>query len=55
MEDSVAIAIDATKCAHELCDCPAALESNYCSTYCADADKIEILEIKCHCAHDNCR
>lgn len=55
MEDSVVVAIDATKCAHELCDCPAGPEGKHCSTYCRDADRTEILEIKCDCAHDHCR
>ncbi len=55
MDNHLDLVIDARKCAYELCGCPAELENKYCSTYCGDVDKSQLMEIKCDCEHQNCR
>ena len=43
------------KCAHGPCDCAVAEDSKYCSEYCEDAVKSDVMEIGCGCEHDGCR
>jgi len=40
------------KCAHEVCSCPAAADSKYCSPYCEGAKGTT--EIACGCEHAGC-
>jgi metallothionein len=40
------------KCAHPACNCMAAKDSKYCSTYCHDAGNT--LELACNCGHPGC-
>ena len=42
------------KCAHELCNCRADKDSNYCSPYCENAADSGVTEIKCDCRHPAC-
>ena len=44
--------IDATKCAHENCNCRRRQDSKYCSAYCEGAK--DTTEIGCGCAHPEC-
>jgi hypothetical protein len=41
-------------CAHSGCGCAKRDDSDYCSTYCEDAQKSEVREIACGCGHDGC-
>ena len=38
------------KCAHVPCNCPAAVDSEYCSSQCAKA----YTETDCQCGHEEC-
>lgn len=40
------------KCDHPACNCMAAKDSKYCSTYCHDAR--HTLELSCNCGHPGC-
>jgi hypothetical protein len=40
------------KCAHPACNCMAAADSDYCSTYCEDAK--DTTELSCNCGHPGC-
>jgi len=40
------------KCAHPYCSCPAAEDSQYCSTICEESR--ETTEIFCDCGHADC-
>ena len=40
------------KCAHPACNCKAAADSKYCSTYCHDARNT--IELSCNCGHPGC-
>ena len=40
------------KCAHPACNCKAASDSKYCSTYCHDARNT--IELSCNCGHPGC-
>lgn len=55
LDSTLDFVIDARKCAYGLCGCPAAIESKYCSTYCGDVDKSQLMEIKCGCEHKDCQ
>ena len=48
----VLMADETKKCAHPACVCPAAKDSNYCSTSCEDAK--DTMEISCNCGHPGC-
>jgi len=43
-----------TKCAHNLCQCPAMEDSDYCSQACRDADDSDVIGVKCDCGHPGC-
>ena len=45
---------DDNKCAHEMCSCPKATDSDYCSQHCEDAVDQDITEIRCDCGHAGC-
>ncbi len=45
---------DENKCGHKICMCSKAKDSDYCSDYCADAEKADMTEIACNCNHPNC-
>lgn len=45
---------DDNKCAHELCRCPKAADSDYCSPHCEDAVDQDLTEIRCDCGHSGC-
>ena len=40
------------KCAHPICNCVAAKDSKYCSTYCETAK--DTTDIACDCGHPGC-
>ncbi|HLM03060.1 MAG TPA: hypothetical protein VK400_18560 [Pyrinomonadaceae bacterium] len=42
------------KCAQELCRCPRANDSDYCSQQCEDAAGADITGIMCECGHAGC-
>ncbi|MFT3744746.1 MAG: hypothetical protein QM785_10710 [Pyrinomonadaceae bacterium] len=42
------------KCKHEICDCPAAVDSEYCSDHCREAVAQDIVELNCDCGHPSC-
>ncbi len=42
------------KCAHEMCNCPRAGDSDYCSQQCEDAADTDITGIMCECGHPGC-
>ena len=42
------------KCAHEMCSCPRASDSDYCSQRCSDAANADITGIICECGHAGC-
>ncbi len=42
------------KCDHEMCNCRAAEDSDYCSEYCENAVDTGVIEIKCGCQHPAC-
>lgn len=42
------------KCAHEMCNCPRANDSDYCSQQCEDAADTDITGIMCECGHAGC-
>ena len=46
--------MDNQKCAHELCNCLAAADSDFCSDHCKEAADQDIDEIKCDCGHQDC-
>jgi hypothetical protein len=48
------MANDGKKCKHNLCDCAAAEDSDYCSEYCENASDTGITEIACSCGHPGC-
>ena len=41
-------------CKHELCNCAAQGEADYCSDRCKEAAAQDLVEIKCDCGHDGC-
>lgn len=43
------------KCAHEACVCPVGNDQEYCSDHCENANKQDIVEIRCDCPHPGCR
>jgi len=45
---------DENKCAHDICVCPKAADSKYCSQHCEDAVDQDITEIRCDCGHKSC-
>ena len=45
---------DENKCAHSLCVCAKAPDSDYCSQHCEDAVDQDITEIRCDCGHTGC-
>ena len=45
---------DDNKCAHKMCRCAKAQNSDYCSPYCEDADDQDLTAITCECGHPNC-
>ncbi len=45
---------DENKCAHDICQCAKAADSDYCSQHCEDAVDQDIVEIRCDCGHQNC-
>ncbi len=45
---------DESKCAHDLCVCARAENSEYCSEHCKDAVDQDLTEIRCDCGHPNC-
>lgn len=42
------------KCSQELCNCPRANDSDYCSQQCSDAAGADITGIMCECGHAGC-
>jgi hypothetical protein len=40
------------KCEHRTCHCPARMDNEYCSDYCATA--IDDFETGCRCSHPEC-
>ncbi len=42
------------KCAHQTCACPAMEDSDYCGSFCENADDSDIVEIGCECGHPGC-
>ncbi|MEJ7847027.1 MAG: hypothetical protein WKF92_02945 [Pyrinomonadaceae bacterium] len=45
---------DENKCGHEICNCPATGDAEYCSDRCKDASDQDIVEITCDCGHQGC-
>lgn len=45
---------DENKCAHKLCVCAKAGNSDYCSDHCKDAVDQDLTEIRCDCGHAGC-
>ncbi len=45
---------DNNKCAHTLCMCPKAPNSDYCSGYCENANDVDTTGIACDCGHADC-
>jgi hypothetical protein len=45
---------DNTGCKHQLCNCPATGDSDYCSDHCRDIADQDITEIRCDCGHPGC-
>jgi len=45
---------DENKCAHDLCVCAKAENSDYCSEHCKDAVDQDLTEIRCDCGHAGC-
>ena len=45
---------DDNKCAHDLCVCAKAPDSDYCGQHCEDAVDQDIIEIRCDCGHADC-
>lgn len=48
------MATENNKCGHDICECPASQNSEYCSDYCRDAEKTDRTEIACNCNHPGC-
>ncbi|MGI8788006.1 MAG: hypothetical protein ACR2HG_09630 [Pyrinomonadaceae bacterium] len=48
------MADDNNKCAHEICQCAKATDSDYCGEHCEDADDQDLVEITCDCGHPGC-
>ena len=42
------------RCKHNLCDCEAGDDSDYCSEYCETASDTGSNEIACSCGHSGC-
>jgi hypothetical protein len=42
------------QCKHGPCDCTPEQGSKYCSEYCKEADKSQVMEIGCGCEHAPC-
>lgn len=45
---------DENKCAHNICSCAKAADSDYCSEHCEDAVDQDIIELRCDCGHSGC-
>jgi hypothetical protein len=45
---------DVKKCAHNGCQCTAAPDSKYCSTFCSDSAAQDLTTLKCDCGHAAC-
>lgn len=45
---------DDDKCEHDMCSCPVAGDTEYCSDHCKDAVDQDIVEISCDCGHAGC-
>ena len=43
---------DSKKCAHPACNCMAAPDSKYCSTFCEDSK--DLTTLRCDCGHPAC-
>lgn len=41
-------------CAHNVCTCPPAQDSKYCSADCENAESLNLAEISCSCNHPGC-
>jgi hypothetical protein len=41
-------------CANEVCNCPAAENSDYCGPTCNAAVEADVVEITCDCGHPGC-
>lgn len=41
-------------CEHEICACPVAEDTEYCSDRCRDAAAEGLTEIACDCGHPGC-
>ena len=46
---------DRERCKHGPCECMAAEDEDYCSTYCENAAAVSEAEISCSCGHAGCR
>lgn len=53
-EDFCLMANTEEKCAHEMCSCPKANDSDYCSQQCSDAAGADVTGIMCECGHPGC-
>ncbi len=53
--ESLTMAEEDNKCAHDMCSCMVSGDDDYCSEHCEDAEDQDMDEISCDCGHPGCQ